>query len=161
FSGDLSTVPVTLRPVVEDCRSAIEEGEVATIELLYVHNLPESVNVNRELQTAAAFVQKALADAPIRVSSRELGASKIEHLFAGQESHIAVKEEISCPAKVAFVEKGAKWEASIMSVPGIWLHGLFAKHADALFSANYRGFLGISRRRRINTGIRQSAELKP
>jgi len=48
-----------------------------------------------------------------------------------------------------------------MSVPGAWLHGLFAKYGDALFSANYRGFLGISRRRRINTGIRQSAEAKP
>jgi hypothetical protein len=35
------------------------------------------------------------------------------------------------------------------------------KYGDSLFSANYRGFLGISRRRRINTGIRQSAEAKP
>jgi hypothetical protein len=72
-----------------------------------------------------------------------------------------VKDEIFCPAPVAFTEVGPKWTAAITSVPGSWLHELYAKHSDRLFSANYRGFLGITRRRRINTGIRQSAELKP
>ncbi|HLY44770.1 MAG TPA: AIPR family protein [Stellaceae bacterium] len=52
-------------------------------------------------------------------------------------------------------------EASITSVPGSWLRELYEKHSERLFSANYRGFLGITRRRRINTGIRQSAESKP
>jgi AIPR protein len=161
LSGDLSKVPTQLKPVIEECRSAIDEGDVSTIDLVYVHNLPESINVTRELQTAAAFVQKALGDSTIRVTSRELGRSKIEHLFEGQQSHIAVKEEITCPSKQIFSEKGPKWEASVMSVPGVWLHQLFAKYGDTLFSANYRGFLGITRRRRINTGIRQSAESKP
>lgn len=117
--------------------------------------------VNRELQTATTFIQKALGESPIRTGSRELGRSMIEHLFAGQESHIAVKGEITCPAEMRFTEKGAKWEASVMSISGVWLHQLFLQHGDALFSANYRGFLGITRRRRINTGIRQSAESKP
>lgn len=140
LSGDLSSVPSPLKPVIEECRNALEEGDVSTIDLVYVHNLPESINVTRELQTAAAFVQKALGDSPVRVTSRELGRSKIEHLFEGQESHIAVKDEIICPSKMAFSEKGAKWEASIMSVPGVWLHQLFTQYGDALFSANYRGF---------------------
>lgn len=161
FSGDASLVPQQLRPVIEDCRGAIEDGDVTAIELIYVHNLPESINVNRELQTATTFIQKALGESAIRTSSRELGRSMIEHLFAGQESHIAVKGEITCPAEMRFTEKGAKWEASVMSIPGVWLHQLFLQHGDALFSANYRGFLGITRRRRINTGIRQSAESKP
>jgi hypothetical protein len=162
FSGDTANVPDQLRPAIEECRRALSEGDVEAIELLYVHNLPESVNVNRELQTVAAHVRKALGDdATTRIISRELGSSAIEHLFSSQESHIEVKEEIACPAKVQFSESGAKWKASVLSVPGSWLHGLFSKHGDALFSANYRGFLGITKRRRINTGIRQSAELKP
>jgi hypothetical protein len=120
------------------------------------------VNVNRELQTAATHMRKALGeDSPVRVLSRELGSSTIDHLFATQDSHIEVKEEILCPAKPFLTETGPKWEASVLSVPGSWLHSLFNKHGEALFSANYRGFLGISKRRRVNTGIRQSAELKP
>jgi len=161
-SGDVSDVPDQLRPAIEECRAALAEGEIGTIELLYVHNMPESVNVAKELQTAASHLRTALgAEAPISANSRELGSSTIEHLFASQESHIEVRDEIVCPAKAEFSTTGPTWEASVMSVPGLWLHEIFSKFGDSLFSANYRGFLGITRRRRINTGIRQSAEAKP
>ncbi|MBA1141842.1 AIPR family protein [Mesorhizobium neociceri] len=161
ISGDLKSVPTTLREIIVECREAINDGEVEGIELLYVHNLPESVNVTRELQTAAQHLQKALGDSSISISARELGVSRIEHIFATQESHIDVKDIIHFPSDVKFSESGPKWEASVASVPGLWLHELYSKYEDRLFSANYRGFLGISRRRRINTGIRQSAETKP
>jgi hypothetical protein len=161
LSGDLEGVPDTLRSVIADCRAAISEGDVEGIELLFVHNLPESINVARELQTAAQHLQRVLDRSTIQVTARELGNSKIEHLFATQESHIDVKDQIELPSKVLFTESGPKWDASVASVPGLWLHNLYAEYQDRLFSANYRGFLGISRRRRINTGIRQSAETKP
>jgi AIPR protein len=161
LSGDLENVPATLHGIITDCRAAIAEGEVEGVELLFVHNLPESVNVARELQTVAQHTQKALGSLAIQVVARELGSSKIEHLFATQESHIDVKDEIDFPSQVRFTEAGPKWQASIASVPGAWLHELYGKYQDRLFSANYRGFLGISRRRRINTGIRLSAEVKP
>jgi hypothetical protein len=161
LSGDPESVPDALRSIITDCRAAIDDGDIEGIELLFVHNLPESVNVARELQTAAQHLQKALDRSTIQVTARELGNSKIEHLFATQESHIDVKDPIDFPSKVCFTESGPKWEASVASVPGAWLHDLYAEYQDRLFSANYRGFLGISRRRRINTGIRQSAETKP
>jgi hypothetical protein len=161
LSGDSTQVPKQLKPTIDECRVSIQEGEVDAIDFLYVHNFPESVNVTKELQTAAQHLRKALGESPITVNSRELGASTIEHLFATQESHIEVKDVISCTSKEKFSEKGPMWDASVMSVPGNWLHGLYAKYGDALFSANYCGFLGITRRRRINTGIRQSAEVKP
>jgi hypothetical protein len=162
LSGEPALIPQPLATIIEDCRAALTEGEVEGIEFLYVHNLPESVSVNRELQTAATHMRKALGDgSSVRVLSRELGSSTIDHLYATQDSHIEVKDEILCPGKAFLTEAGPKWEASVLSVPGSWLHNLFAVHGEALFSANYRGFLGISKRRRINTGIRQSAELKP
>jgi hypothetical protein len=162
MSGNLDDVPKTLRAVIQECRDALKEGEIEGIELLYVHNYPESVNVNKELLTVASQIRKALGEeSAISVTTRELGSATIEHLFATQESHIDVKDEIVCPSQVAFSEKGPTWEAAILSVPGIWLNELFGKYGERLFSANYRGFLGITRRRRINTGIRQSAETKP
>jgi hypothetical protein len=54
ISGELKHVPHQLRPAIEGCRQALNDGEVESIELLYVHNLPESVNVTKELQTASA-----------------------------------------------------------------------------------------------------------
>lgn len=160
FSGNVSDVPEQLRPAIEACRAALAEGEVELIDLLYVHNLPESVNVTKELRTAADHLRSGLSGS-IAITARELGRSVIEQLFAAQESHIEVKDIVDCPASIHFIESGPQWKASVLSVPGAWLHNLFAKYGEPLFSANYRGFLGITKRRRINTGIRQSAETKP
>lgn len=162
FSGDPAHVPAQLRPVLSECRAALDDGEVKTIELLYVHNLPESVNVAKELNTAREYLRKSLGgNDTTTVIARELGSSRIEHLFATQESHIAVKDEILCPALPTLTEKGPDWDAGVFSVPGVWLHELFETHGDALFSANYRGFLGITKRRKINTEIRSTAEGRP
>jgi hypothetical protein len=120
LSGDLESVPDTLRSVITDCRAAIDGGDVEGIELLFVHNLPESVNVARELQTAAQHLQKALDRSTIQVTARKLGNSKIEHLFATQESHIDVKDQIDCPSKVqcaTMAAAGARQAMSILRTP--------------------------------------------
>lgn len=54
MSGDSNEVPDKLKAIINDCRKAIEDGDIEQIDLLYVHNLPESVNVSKELNTAAA-----------------------------------------------------------------------------------------------------------
>jgi hypothetical protein len=162
FSGDTSTVPPELKAAIEECRTAIRDGEISSILVFYVHNLPESVNVSRELQTVLSHLRNFLgAASPITSNAKELGAPQIEHLFASQESHIEVTDEVICPSKIAFSERGPEWEAGVFSAPGSWLHALFNKYGDALFSANYRGFLGFSRRRKINTAIRATAETSP
>jgi len=150
FSGNMDLVPDQLKSAIEFCRGVLSDGEVEIIELLYVHNLPESVNVTRELQTAADHLHKGLGEpANLVVAGRELGRSQIEQLWASQESHIEVKERVLCPTKISFVENGPKWKAYVASVPGLWLHELFNKYKDPLFSANYRGFLGTTKRKRV------------
>ena len=161
MSGDTNNVPETLKSIIEECRLAIDNDEIELIDLLYVHNLPESINVARELQTAVVHFRAALGeDKSITVSSKELGKSQIERIYTSSESQVEIREEIDCPSEIQYAEEGPNWKASVLSVPGMWLHELFIIYEDALFSANYRGFLGITRRKRINTGIRSSAELK-
>jgi hypothetical protein len=161
LSGDLKLVPETIRKIVAECREALAADEIESIELFYVHNLPESVNVARELQTAEDHVKKVLGSATITVRAAELGTTKIQHLYDAQDSHIEVKDTIEFPSDIAFTETGPKWKAYVASVPGNWLHTVYTKYGDSLFSANYRGFLGAGRRRRVNVGIRESAENRP
>lgn len=162
ISGDLKNVPDNLRNIISECRDAILSGDIDQIDLLYVHNLPESVNVSRELITVAQHLAKSLpAHSDITVIHKELGLENSEKLYLVQESSIIVKDTIECPSKIEFVEKGPKWTANIMSVPGYWLRDLFLKHGDNLFSANYRGFLGVNRRKKINSGIKNTAENQP
>ena len=58
LSGHLNDVPKTLRAIIEDCRAALAADEIDTIELLDIHNLPESVNVVRELQTVEDHLKR-------------------------------------------------------------------------------------------------------
>jgi len=161
ISGDIKQVPEGLADAIREARSAIETGDIDSIELLYIHNLPESKNVATELGTAATHLAKGLAKSNVSVLPLELGTEQLEKIYVAKESQIVVRESVPCPATLHFQEKGPKWEAGVTSVPGDWLRSLFSKYGDALFSANYRGFLGVSKRKRINSGIKQSAENEP
>lgn len=162
FSGNLNDIPTDLAEIIIDCRKAIAEDEIESIDLLYVHNLPESVNVARELQTVASHLRKCLpVGSEISVNAKELGIQAIERLYATQGSSIEILDEITCPSPIEFEEAGPSWKAVVTSVPGAWLNSIFKQHGDKLFSANYRGFLGISKRKKINSAIRQTAEGEP
>ena len=101
-----------------------------------------------------------LKSTAISVRATELGAARVQHLHDSQVSHIEVKDSIDLPAQFSFEESGPNWKAYVTSVPGVWLHTIYAKHGESLFSANYRGYLGGGRRRRVNLGIRESAETR-
>lgn len=161
LSGDLDLVPEKLRATITDCRAALADGEIEAVDLLYVHNLPESVNVARELQTVETQLRKTLGSEEIAVRAVELGTSRIQALFAAKDSHIEVTDSVDFPAYPSFEVSGPKWKAIVSSVSGSWLNTLFLKYGDKLYSANYRGFLGSNKRKKVNSGIRESAEQKP
>ncbi len=162
FSGNLINIPKPLKEIIEDCRESLENGEIEQIDLLYVHNLPESVAVSKELITVADHLKKSLKiESNIKVVYKELGSSNIEKLFTEIESSIVVMDEIECPSEIKFTEQGPKWKAHILTVPGNWLRTIFNTHGANLFSANYRGFLGVSKIKKINLGIKNTAEKTP
>ena len=161
ISGDLTTVPEKLKSIIQEFREAMADGEIDYIDLLYIHNLPESMNVSHELQTVEKHLRATLNENSITVRAHELGKAKIEHLLAAQESHIEVDDKIVFPGTIGVEQQGDNWSSGIATVGGEWLHELYEKYGDKLFSANYRGFLGVDGRRRVNFGIRETAEKEP
>jgi hypothetical protein len=161
LSGNLGDIPDSLRDIIKNCREAIENDDIATIEILYVHNLPESANCKKELATVEAHLSTLFEDKGIDVICRELGSSSIEALYMTKESQIAIKDKIEINKKPFFVEESSGWKAYIFSITGEWLYNLYKQYGENLFSANYRGFLGSGKRKKINNGIRQSAESEP
>ena len=81
FHGEIAEVPTYLRDQVAACREGLHAGELDTIELIYVHNLPESRNVERELETAEAAISASLPDdSGVLVVARELGLGALDKL---------------------------------------------------------------------------------
>ena len=161
LSGDLTSVPDKLRDIISTCRAAIHNGDIENIDLLYVHNLPESINVSRELQAVEGYLRSSLPDGVATVRSHELGKTKIEHLFSAQESHIEITAEITFHGEIQLTQKGGNWAASLATIDASWLHDLYGKYGDKLYSANYRGFLGVEGAKGVNSGIRETVEKEP
>lgn len=168
ISADIGHIPETLRARATDLRQAIREGEIDRIDLLYVHNCHESSNVDAELSAAARGTRDKVlalggqAAAPIVVAYKELGLESIEHLFRSADKEILVEGWLDIPEAPLIEEHGENWRAILTSVPAKWLQELHLKHGNSLFSANYRDYLGSSRRRgNINLQITQTAEAEP
>lgn len=161
LSGDITTVPEKLRQIIADLRIAIDDDEIEIIDLLYVHNLPESVNVSRELHTVENHLRTTLANDKITVRASELGKNKIEHLFSAQDSHIEITDNVDFPGKIGITQTGDTWNAGVATIKAEWLHDLYGRFGDKLYSANYRGFLGADGRKRVNSGIRETIEKEP
>jgi hypothetical protein len=137
------------------------QKKIDSIELLYVHNLSESKNVREELETARAHLEKGLAALEIQVTAKEIGIEECENLFVAKESGILVRNEIQIPSDIKFEESGKAWRAALVSIPASWLYEQYQNFGSQLFSANYRGFLSVSKRRKINSAIKQTAENSP
>jgi hypothetical protein len=161
LSGDVAKLSTTLADSIRLCRQALDAGEIDEVELLYVHNLLESKSVQHELDTARAYLERGLSKLDIQISAKEIGLKECEKLYLAKESAIVVLDEILLPAAIGFEESGPNWNAAITTVPGTWLGSQYKKYGTQLFSANYRGFLGASKRRKINSGIQRTAESRP
>lgn len=165
---DLNDIPEGIRPAAAQLRSALLAGKVKSLQLWYVHNLPESKNVEHELRTvelaAVSGLRQVLSpagDLP-DVRAREVGQQYLDELYDSLTSPILVNDELSISVPGAFILKGRDWESCVTAVPARWLFDLFRQYQDRLFSANVRGYLGSRKADvNINNGIKKTASAEP
>ncbi len=99
---------------------------------------------------------------PVSVVATEYGIRRIEALFEASEGSPFVDEEFTAPEGSFLEEAGEKWNAVVTSVDGDWLKQIYTGNSAALFSANFRNYLGFSaRKHNINADIRQSVQSEP
>lgn len=163
FVGDLNSIPEHLQSLVADCRQAIENEEIAEIKLYYIHNLTEHLNSENEINTTVSFLENHFSSKNIfiDVSGREIGADFAEKLFINKNSRIKVLDKILLEKKPVISHSSDLWNAYITTVSGKWLKSQYDQYNDELFTINYRGFLGLGKRRKINSGIKTTAETAP
>lgn len=164
LSGDLSSLSISskLKIRIEECRQSIENGDISCLEILYIHNLPENNHSEEALKTCAETAQKILANKNIIVSHKEIGLIVAEEIYQKIHSEIVIEEKIYIDGrKMGSAIKNKDWDASLFTVKGTWLRDLYIKYGDSLFSANYRGFLGANKKKRINNGIQQTINNQP
>ncbi len=159
---DAKTLNDRVRARAVECRAALDAEEIEQVELLYIHNRPESLNTQEELDTCGKATSRLFGDYEIQVACKELGLREIEALYRERSSQILVMDAVKIDGRpMGNPITTGDWDAHLYTVKGSWLRDLFKQHDDRLFSANYRGFLGISKRKKINSAIKNTAERQP
>lgn len=165
LSASVTNIPEGIRIKAQELRDAIKNDEIDRIELVYVHNCFSSSNVQEELIAAAKNMKSVLGGLgveSISVSYKEFGLGEIEELYKSRDRDILVEDTLEIPGPPLSKEDGEDWKAIVVSVSGKWIYDLYQTHQDKLFSANYRDYLGSTRRRgNINAGIKQTAASEP
>lgn len=166
LSRNIDDLPEALRGRAVELREAIRSGMVKQVYIWYVHNLPQSKNVQTELKTVSHSARSALESGfalkDIPIFAEEIGAKRITQLYDEAERTINVVDKISIVAQDAFEISGDKWQALMTTITGTWLYELYKKYNVNLFSANVRDYLGSrASDSNINNGIKQSAEKAP
>lgn len=166
IAGPLESVPATLRGAAQEVRAALEAGTVTEFEIWYSHNLPESKNVQRELNQAAltadALIKREFPSADVDVTATEFGIATLETEYARTQAPIFVSEAFNFDIPGGFELKADGWSAFSTAINGAALRTLWSAHTTDLMSPNIRDYLGMVRSTgNINFGIKQTAKSEP
>ncbi len=170
LESDVTAIPRdSIRAAAEQLRDALQNREVVRLEVFYVHNLPHSANVDKELETVQRSAQRLL-------ESHKYGAPSAPECVAAQVDRDEVNkwratthETISIHEKIELTSlfppqevQSTQWKAAVAAVPADQLVGLRARYGESLFSANVRDYLGSRQTaRNINLQIERTAIEQP
>jgi hypothetical protein len=158
-----------IRASAEQLRDHLASGDIVKVEVFFVHNLPSSQNIDRELGTAQRALQARLErfagrrgiapDGVARQASREV----VDEWRRSQHQAVSVHDEVIFHSLIPpQTISTAEWHAVIISIPAAELVELRVKYGDALFSANVRDYLGSRQAaRNINRQIERTAQDEP
>ncbi|OBS09181.1 AIPR family protein [Acidihalobacter prosperus] len=166
LSAEIQTLDPLLAGRAQELRDAIRAGDIKQIHCWYVHNLPHSENVRKELETVEQTVRSALSSysggSQVNVFAKEMGADAIETLYTKAERAIIVTDTFEVQVPDVVEHKEANWASISTFVPGKWLADLYSRYETDLFSANLRGYLGSrSSDKNINYGIKKTTVDEP
>ncbi|MEQ9335029.1 AIPR family protein [Thalassobaculum sp.] len=162
LSTDIDSLPTGLKGRASELRSAIDSGEIKQFHIWYVHNLPCSENVKKELLGVASTARTALKNyssaSDINIFTDEICESYLSKLYMQAERTVIVTEEFIIPVSDAIEIVESEWSAIVTTVKGAWLYDMYHKYRTDLFSANLRGYLGSrDSDSNINNGIKTTA----
>lgn len=166
LSGALESLPDSLRGAAREAREALAGGGVREMQIWYVHNLPESKNVDVELRQAAltadSIIRKEFPEASVDVSSIEIGRNTLEEEYRRMQAPILVADEVQFSVPGGFTIEGDGWRAYSTAISAGQLRSLWLSHKTKLMSPNIRDYLGVVRSTgNINFGIKETAKSQP
>ncbi len=171
LSADEARLPPGVAPHILDARAAIREGVIRAIHVWYVHNCPESTQIQQDMGLCVAGVQAQLdtfgdVAKSVALQFREVGLETLDSFYRSSSQAIAVTDKFDFDeAREGFLMQDGDWKTFITTVKGTWLANLYRVYeSKGLYNPNVRGFMGANNKdsdKVINAGIQLSAKTSP
>lgn len=165
FSDDInaSFIPTTLKEAIISFQENMNNDNINTIHLWYVHNCDESKNhkiknqLEKVKENALARIKEKYPQNRANVEFIEVGTNQLESWYQNSNKRILVEEELTLEITDGFKIDGENWSAFVTAVKGPWLKDLYGTYGDDIFSGNPRNFLGAQTKKlSINSGIKKT-----
>jgi hypothetical protein len=139
LESDLSHIPrESVRAAAEQLRDALTQGEINRLEIYFVHNLPESRNVDDELETVGRATQRLLEHfrSPEGVHpecvAMQAGRESVDRWRRTNHEAISVSDDIILNSKCRPQElHSTEWHAVVATIPAQQLVKLHEKYVIA------------------------------
>lgn len=162
IKNPIEEVPERLQPSARQLREALKNKEIQRFHILYIHNLPGSVNAEKELKTAELLAKSLLEKYSVEeIQGIEVCAEYLEKRHKSLTVTIYIEDQFEIPISGGFMMEEDNWSAFVTSIPAIWLYQQFEKYSQTLFSANVRDYLGRRTDKSINSSIQETAKNDP
>lgn len=160
---NINDVPERIKSSAINLRDALEQKAISTIYMWYVHNLPESINVESELKTVQQTTYNALnssfSENKVQVIYCEVGDKCLQTWYEECQTPILVTDKIRFACKSGYEIEGENWKAYSTAVSAKLLHELYRQYQTKIFSANIRDYLGSrASDSNINNGIKDTVK---
>ncbi|ALV01396.1 AIPR family protein [Bacillus velezensis] len=163
-------LPDIIKPRAMEVRDAIREGVIEKFEVWYIHNCPESEPISEELKQVELSTRLAMDEIlkqldvkhEVKVEAIEIGLNKLERLYKSSKNTILVTDEFDIRTSGGYYESTGEWEVFSCNVSAAWIYDMYKEHADDLYSANVRQYLGSRKTvSNINYNIKNTVKDTP
>ncbi|MGA7155898.1 MAG: AIPR family protein [Acidobacteriaceae bacterium] len=163
FGKPIDDVPKQIRQQAKLLREGLQSKTIRKILIAYAHNAMESQNVADALSAVRTLLKGLAISKDAEIEVVELGLRGIEALYLASKGIIRVVDKVELSSKETITNQpSSNWNAHTFSLNGAQLYALYAKHGDALFSANLRDFLGARNTSgNVNNRIKDTVEKSP
>ncbi|WP_438298147.1 AIPR family protein [Sporosarcina sp. FA15] len=163
---ELEELHSLIRPRVSELRDAINENEIEQLDVWYVHNCHEHKIIKTEMlaveKTARSILNTYYADIKLKVSAIEVGIETIEEWYMSTKAKILVDKQFEVKTLGGYEYETDGWKVYSTAVTAEWVHSLFKRYGDKLFSANIRNYLGSMKSKgNVNNGIKDTVSNEP
>ncbi len=166
LQSPLQNLPDRIRSAAEQLRAALKNGSISDLHFWYIHNLPESKNVESEMGAVERAAQTAIASLypgqEVKVIAQEVGRETLEMWYSDSLSPILVNDNFKVIVPNGYEFAFGDWQAYVTTFPLSFIRRVYRKYRTKLFSANVRDYLGSRRSdQNINYGIKKTVESEP